>query len=85
MKITIAIPTMRRWSFLKDSIPAYLARPEVVQVIVCDETGEDYDLLQAAFGDHVSAKKLRLYKNERRLGIKRSFSRAIIAIKGRKI
>ena len=64
--LTIAIPTMRRWSFLKDSIPAYLARPEVAEVIVCDETGEDYDALYKAFGDH---KKLRLYKNERRLGI----------------
>ena len=69
MKITIAIPTMRRWSFLKDSIPAYLARPEVAEVIVCDETGEDYDALYKAFGDMVSAKKLRLYKNDRRLGI----------------
>jgi glycosyltransferase involved in cell wall biosynthesis len=67
MHLTIAIPTMRRWSFLKDSIPAYLARPEVTEVIVCDETGEDYDLLQATFGDY--GNKLRLYKNERRLGI----------------
>ena len=69
MEITIAIPTMRRWSFLKDSIPAYLTRPEVAEVIVCDETGEDYDALYKAFGDMVSAKKLRLYQNERRLGI----------------
>ena len=60
---------MRRWSFLKDSIPAYLARPEVAQVIVCDETGEDYDLLATAFGDDVTSGKLRLYKNEKRLGI----------------
>lgn len=60
---------MRRWSFLKDSIPAYLDRPEVAEVVVCDETGEDYELLATAFGDHVTAGKLRLYKNERRLGI----------------
>jgi glycosyltransferase involved in cell wall biosynthesis len=70
VKITIAIPTMRRWSFLKDSVPAYVARPEVAEVIICDETGEDYELLQAAFGHLQSAKnKLRLYKNEQRLGI----------------
>jgi len=69
MQLTIAIPTMRRWSFLKDSVPAYLARPEVAEVIVSDETGEDYELLHKAFGDHVTSKKLRLYKNERRLGI----------------
>lgn len=73
--ITIAIPTMRRWSFLKDSIPLYLARPEVAEVIVCDETGEDYDSLTATFetfetfGKLNTTKKLRLYKNENRLGI----------------
>ena len=64
--LTIAIPTMCRWSFLKDSIPSYLCRPEVAEVIVCDETGEDYELLQKTFGHE---KRLRLYKNERRLGI----------------
>ena len=69
MHLTIAIPTMRRWSFLKDSIPAYLARPEVAEIVVCDETGEDYDLLENAFGNLIAGKKLRLYKNEQRLGI----------------
>jgi hypothetical protein len=66
VSLTIAIPTMRRWSFLKDSIPIYLARPEVTEIVVCDETGEDYELLQNTFGQHA---KLRLYKNQRQLGI----------------
>jgi glycosyltransferase involved in cell wall biosynthesis len=65
--IAIAIATMRRWSFLKDSLPMYLGRPEVTEVIVCDETGEDYEAIQkSAFANHP---KLRLFKNERRLGI----------------
>jgi len=64
--IAIAIPTMRRWDFLKDSVPTYLSRPEVAEVVVCDETGEDYDALLEAFGKHP---KLRLFKNDQRLGI----------------
>ena len=51
--IAIAIATMRRWSFLKDSLPMYLGRPEVTEVIVCDETGEDYEAIQkSAFANH---------------------------------
>ena len=65
--LAIAVATMRRWSFLKDSLPMYLGRPEVVEVVVCDETGEDYEAIQkSAFANHP---KLRLFKNERRLGI----------------
>lgn len=65
--LTIAIATMRRWSFLKDSLPLYLDRPEVAEVVVCDETGEDYEaILKSPFGTHP---KLRLFKNPARLGI----------------
>ena len=65
--MTIAIPTMRRWSFLKDSLPLYLGRPEVAEVVVCDETGEDYEaIVNSPFGTHP---KLRLFKNPTRLGI----------------
>ena len=39
--LTIAIPTMKRWDFLKNTLPTYLARPEVGEVIICDETGDD--------------------------------------------
>ena len=67
--LTIAIPTMRRWSFLKTMIPVFLERPEVNEVVICDETGEDYDEIRLAFGTHPMDKKLRLYKNETRLGI----------------
>jgi len=63
--LTIAIPTMRRWDFLKDSLPVYLARDEVAEVIICDETGEDAASIRAAF----QSPKLRLIVNERRLGI----------------
>lgn len=73
--LTIAIPTMRRWSFLKDSIPVFLSRPEVGEVVVCDETGEDYtSIKESSFGNHP---KLRLYKNEQRLGIYENKSKVL--------
>ena len=57
---------MKRWSFLKTMLPVFLARPEVKEVVLCDETGEDYEAAAAAFRTNP---RLRLYKNETRLGI----------------
>jgi len=64
MSISVCIPTMRRFSFLKESIPQYLGNPHVTEVVVTDETGEDYAAITEAF----SHPKLRVYQNERRLG-----------------
>lgn len=64
MTISVCIPTMRRFSFLKESIPKYIANPHVTELIITDETGEDYDAITTTFSDP----KLRVYKNERRLG-----------------
>jgi Glycosyl transferase family 2 len=64
MSIAVCIPTMRRFSFLKESIPKYLENPHVNELIITDETGEDYLAITAAF----SHPKLRVYQNERRLG-----------------
>jgi glycosyltransferase involved in cell wall biosynthesis len=78
--LTIAIPTMRRWSFLKDSIPVFLSRPEVNEVVVCDETGEDYtSIKESSFGNHP---KLRIYKNEKRLGIYENKTKVLGLTKG---
>ena len=65
--ISVAIPTMKRWFFLKDLLPIYLERPEVSEVVICDETGEDVDeILKSSFSNNP---KLKLHKNEKRLGI----------------
>ncbi len=65
--ISIAIATMRRWSFLAETLPTYLDCPSIKEVVVCDETGEDFDAIRASsLGNH---SKLRLYKNDHRLGI----------------
>lgn len=63
--LTIAIPTMRRWAFLKESLPIFLDRPEVAEVIICDETGEDIEQIEATHKNP----KLRCIRNERVLGI----------------
>jgi glycosyltransferase involved in cell wall biosynthesis len=65
--LTVAIPTMKRWFFLKDSLPTYLDRPEVGEVLICDETGEDVNAIsKSSFRSHP---KLRLVINDSILGI----------------
>ena len=65
--LTIAIPTMDRFSFLRETLPTYLQRPEVARVILCDETGDDEKALQSTpFYTHP---KLRVIVNNKRLGI----------------
>ena len=76
--LTIAIPTMRRWSFLKTMLPVFLARPEVKEVILCDETGEDAHAA-AAFGTNP---KLKIHVNEQRLGIYENKKKALGLAKG---
>lgn len=63
--ISVCIATMRRFSFLKESIPRYLSNPHVSEIIIVDETGEDYEAITNQFSDT----KLKVYKNESRLGI----------------
>ena len=72
MSISVCIPTMRRFSFLKESIPKYLTNPHVTEVVITDETGEDYAAITSAFSDP----KLRVYQNERRLGAVENKQRA---------
>lgn len=65
--LSIAIPTMRRWTFLKDSLPQYLQYDSVKEVVVCDETGEDAkEILSSSFANHP---KLKVVVNEKQLGI----------------
>jgi hypothetical protein len=77
--LTIAIPTMRRWSFLKTMLPVFLSRPEVGEVILCDETGEDAAEAQATFGTNP---KLKIHVNEHRLGIYENKKKVLGLAKG---
>ncbi len=61
---------MRRWNFLKETLPVFLNRPEVAEVIICDETGEDIDQMEATQPIPLTQNpKLRCIRNERVLGI----------------
>lgn len=77
--LTIAIPTMKRWSFLKTMLPVFLARPEVAEVILCDETGEDAAEAQAAFGTNP---KMKIHVNNQRLGIYQNKKKVLSLAKG---
>jgi glycosyltransferase involved in cell wall biosynthesis len=64
---TVAIPTMRRYTFLAKCLPQYLDNPLITCVVICDETGEDVKLIEKQpWGKHP---KLRLHTNPKRLGI----------------
>jgi glycosyltransferase involved in cell wall biosynthesis len=65
--LSIAIPTMNRWSFLKDSLPLMLEQELVKEIVVCDENGNDIEAIQNS--PFYSNAKLKLFKNEKRLGI----------------
>ncbi len=68
IQLTVAIPTMRRWKgFLEKSLPTFLNNEYVTYVVICDETGEDVEAIQASrWGTNP---KLRLHTNEHRLGM----------------
>jgi hypothetical protein len=63
-KISLCIPTMNRFSFLKDTLPQYLANPYIDEIVISDETGEDIAKIREVFSDP----KLKLFVNSERLG-----------------
>jgi hypothetical protein len=65
--LTVAIPTMRRWNFLKSQLPGFLNHPRISYVVICDETGEDAEAI-AEHGMDMHP-KMRLYVNESILGV----------------
>ena len=65
IEFSLCIPTMRRWSFLQTNLPRYLSNKYIKEIIICDETGEDYDILMTHYSENP---KIKLFKNEQRLG-----------------
>lgn len=65
MKYSLCIPTMRRWNFLEKYIPLYLENPFIDEIVLVDETGEDFIEISAKYS---SEPKIRVYQNEKRLG-----------------
>jgi nitrite reductase/ring-hydroxylating ferredoxin subunit len=68
MSLTVAIPTMDRWStFLKSELPAYLSNLTIDAVVISDENGNDIQSICEAGLD--TDPKLRLYQNDSVLGV----------------
>ena len=67
MKITVAIPTMDRWNFLRGQLPIYLNDPNVSFVVISDENGNDVNVLCELQMDFNP--KFRLYQNDQILGV----------------
>jgi hypothetical protein len=64
MEFSLCIPTMNRWNFLNNNIPLYLKNNFIKEIIIFDETGEDYEKIKINY----SNEKIKVYKNEKRLG-----------------
>lgn len=62
--LTLCIPTMNRWEFLKVSLPKYLANPYIAEIVISDENGADAAQIRATFTDP----KIRVSVNTNRLG-----------------
>ncbi len=75
--LTVAIPTMRRFSFLKESVPRLLGVAAVKHVIILDETGEDAASIWAE--PWSENPKLGVIINEVRVGIFENKRRCLAA------
>ena len=56
---------MKRWKFLQENLPKYLANPYFAEIIIVDETGEDYEILKSVY---VNEPRIKVFCNEKRLG-----------------
>lgn len=65
MQLTVAIPTMNRWRFLKNMLPVYLESSYINEIVICDETGDDFDEILL---NYKMNNKIITEKNKTRLG-----------------
>ena len=63
-KLSLCIPTMNRYSFLKTNLPQYLENPYINEIVISDETGEDAAEIKRDFTDP----KIKVFVNKERLG-----------------
>lgn len=63
---SLCIPTIDRFDdFLKNYLPKYLENELIDEIIITDENGNDIEKIKQTFGN---IEKLKLFKNESRLG-----------------
>jgi hypothetical protein len=69
-QVSVCIPTWKRWDFLRENIPRYLANPFVAEIVISDETGEDVAEIKRAYPNEsrlvcsVNAKQLGPFLNK---------------------
>lgn len=72
-QISLCITTMNRFdAFLSKYLKHYvsfLADNIIDEIVICDETGGDYDKIIEAYGDVINAGKFKVYKNDTILGV----------------
>ena len=64
MKLSLCIPTMDRWDFLKVNLPKYFENPYIDEIVICDENGNDVKRICEIFDNS----KIRTFVNDRCLG-----------------
>ena len=68
--LALCIPTMNRFdTFLKDYLPSYLQYLKegvIDEIVICDETGDDYQKIMDTFG---SLPNFKIIKNDSILGV----------------
>ena len=73
IRFSLCIPTMNRFDkFLDQYLYAYLDMKSsgiIDEIIVCDETGEDYRRILEKYNKGDPSGPIQLYKNETRLGV----------------
>ena len=74
IKISLCIPTMKRFdTFLQKSLIYYivlLTKNIIDEIIICDETGEDYEKIMNLFGDVINNDvRIQIHKNPSILGV----------------
>lgn len=74
IKISLCIPTMKRFdTFLQKNLISYivsLTKNIIDEIIICDETGEDYEKIMNLFGDVINNDpRIQIHKNDSILGV----------------
>lgn len=62
--LSLCIATFKRWAFLKENLPKYLANPYISEIIITDDEGSDVQKIRETFPDEP---KLRLFINDTQL------------------
>jgi glycosyltransferase involved in cell wall biosynthesis len=77
-KISLCIPTADRYRlFLSKALPVYLRIPQITDIVIVDENGNDKAAIETDFEDEVAMGKIRVYENDRRLGAFKNKIKAI--------